>query len=32
MNANKPMFGPVVIKVTCDVFINKTSSPESFFR
>ncbi len=26
MNANKPMFGPVVLEITYDSFIKKTSS------
>ncbi len=25
MNTNKPMFGPVVLEIACDIFINKTS-------
>ncbi len=26
MSTNTPMFGPVVLEITCDIFINKTLS------
>ncbi len=29
MDTNKPMFGPVVLEIACDIFVNKPSSYHS---